>query len=311
MTDDRTEDDTDVDVFEAVARQVDDEVDNGFTDLPPAGLLTVERADALLRWRRAKVVTVVGERFGGKTTLVAETYERFLRGPFAGYLFCHSLSLLGFEQKSFWSRAVSNAKHPDTQRTSANDGLKFFHLAACPADGSYRTDLLISERAGETYRGARDAPSTAQQLVEFSKADIIVLILDGARVADGRERAETFASARTLAQVLRDSGATRPGAVVQLVTTKEDLLDGDERAAARDALTKFEEKFVTTFSPAFGEVTTLRIAARDPTGRVPAATGLDALLHSWLLPLPPVTPAARPQPDLADEFDRLLIRRTG
>lgn len=303
------DEESDVDVFERVDATDVEPVDPDLLTLPPAGLLDIERADALLRWRSAKIISVIGERNGGKTTLVSEIYERFLRGPFAGYFFCHSLSLIGFEQKSFWSRAISKAEVPDTPRTSAQDGVRFFHLALSEGGSSLRSDLLISERAGEVYRDARDTPSLAKDLIEIRKADIIVLILDGARVAKARERAEAFASVRNIVQALRDSSAANSNARVQLVTTKEDLLDGPEQDKARTALDTFEQSFLASFGPYFAQVTALRVAARDPTRRIAPGTGIDPLLQSWMEPRqdPPAVDPVLPM--LTDEFDRLLLRR--
>lgn len=310
MSDERDEfDETDTDVFQRADEELEIDSGQNWVELPSANLLNIDRVGVLMRTRRPKVITVIGERNGGKTTLVAELYERFLRGPFSDFHFCQSLSLLGFEQKGFWSRAVSGAQRPDTQRTSALDGLKFFHIALCEGSDGARSDLLISERAGETYRNARDKPENALDLIELRHANIIVLILDGARVAQSRERAEAFASVRTLVQALRDSGAAPSTATLQLVTTKEDLLAGDEQVKAREALLNFEEKFIANFSAAFQKVIALRVAARDPSGRVAVATGLDALLRSWMRPFAPPLLERGPPPALVDEFDRLLLRR--
>ena len=121
--------DEDVDVFEQSVSEQSLGTDNAWLTLPSSAMLSVEDANELLRWRSASVVAVVGERNGGKTTLISEIYERFLRGNFADTCFCGSWSLSGFEMKSFQSRAVSGAPRPDTPRTSAQDGLRFFHLA--------------------------------------------------------------------------------------------------------------------------------------------------------------------------------------
>jgi hypothetical protein len=57
-----------------------------------------------------------------------------------------------------WVRLTASATHPDrhetswepdTTRTSARDGLRFFHLSLVSDAGRRRTDLLITERAGE------------------------------------------------------------------------------------------------------------------------------------------------------------------
>ncbi len=306
--DEHGEVDADVDVFEQPeAGQVAD-LDLRWVTLPPSAMLTVEDADVLLRWQAASVIAVVGERNGGKTTLVTEMYERFLRGPFANALFAHSLSLIGYEKKSFQSRAESGAGRPDTPRTSAQDGLRFFHLAVADESDLQRTDLLISERAGEVYREVRDRPELAADLIEIRKANAVAFIIDGERVADDRKRAEAFASVRNIARALTATGNIGAQSQVQLVTTKWDLLENDAAAGARAALSDFEESLANLLVGRF-KVETFHTAARDPDGVVEPARGLEPLLRSWLRP--PEQPLIdNPElPALSDEFDRLILRR--
>jgi hypothetical protein len=311
MTDENKVDDADTDVFEATGTAGPSKDNDGrWIALPPAGMLGIPEADELLRWRNASIIAIVGERNGGKTTLIAELYERFLRGPFAETLFTHSLSLLGLERKTFQSRAESGAESPDTPRTSKQDGLGFFHLAVSN-DQAQRTDLLISERAGETYRDVRDRPAEALDLIEVRKAKTIVFILDGERVADPLRRAEAIASVRHLARAFTDSNAIASHCEVQLVTTKMDLLASDALAGARAALETFEQQFIATHSSRFTSVETFRVAARDPKGIVEAGFGFKPLLQSWLKPALQAAVTAPSLPQLADEFDRLLVRRLG
>ena len=308
MTDGNGSDDSDTDVFEGAGLVKSKGGDSRWVELPTAAMLTLQEADELLRWRDASVVAIVGERKGGKTTLVAELYERFLRGAFAETSFSHSLSLHGFELKTFQSRAESGGDTPDTQRTSTRDGLKFFHLAVSD-NNSCRNDLLISERAGEKYRDVRDRPLEASDLVEVRKARTVVFILDGERVADPLRRSEAMASVRLLARALTSVNAIAPHCELQVVTTKWDLLNVDTMTDARELLSSFEQKFVDTYKSRFANVSTFHVAARDPKGRVEVGLGLAPLLQSWLAPLPNLTPHIPALPELADEFDRLLVRR--
>lgn len=310
MTDEPEDLEADTDVFEEDEAEGKSEGQE-WTLLPAASLLTPTQADALLRRRRAKIITVIGERNGGKTTLVAEIYERYLRGNYANFNFAQSLSLIGFEQKTFQSRAQSQARMPDTPRTSSYDGLRFFHLGLSEKTLRQRMDLLISERAGEVYREARDRPAMALELVEVRRANIIVLIVDGARVVQPRIRAESFASVRDILQAIKDSGAAKRAAQVHLVTTKQDLFTGEPGERAIKALETFEDQIAKSFSSFFDEVQCFRVAARDPTGRVSPASGLEPLLKAWLSPFPAVSIETTAPPVLDDEFDKLMLRRPG
>jgi hypothetical protein len=306
VTDEQGED---VDVFDRAEAGRSVGQDQRWIKLPPSSMLSIEDADAMLRWRPASLIAVVGERNGGKTTLVTEIYERFLRGSFGGMLFAHSLSLLGFERKSFRSRAESGAELPDTPRTSKQEGLRMFHLAVADEDHLRRTDLLVSERAGEVYREIRDQPARAEELLEVRKAATVALVIDGQRVLDDRRRAEVLASVRNVLRALADGGMIASGAQVQLVTTKCDLLDANEAAVARDALGEFEERMAASYAERFGAIEAFRTAARDPSGVVEPARGLAPLLRSWLRPRPETVTEPLSLPPLIDEFDRLLLRR--
>lgn len=310
MIEDLEPDDDDTDVFETSPSVAEvPGAGQRWVELPSASLLSVADADRLLRWRECSLIAVVGERNGGKTTLMTELYERFLRGPFEGKVFADSFSLHGFERKSFQSRAESGAELPDTPRTSKQDGLLFFHLAVSDEISLSRTDLLIAERAGEIYRDVRDRPSEAHQVVEVKKAATVAFIIDGERVADGRRRAEAFASVRSMARALSDSGVVSRSAELQTVVTKYDLLQSDSSEAALSALNDFEMSFSATYKDNFAKVSHFRTAARDPSGKIPVGTGLGPLLQSWLQPKDVLDIPSPTLPKLIDEFDRLLLRR--
>ncbi|MEQ9864644.1 TRAFAC clade GTPase domain-containing protein [Pectobacterium aroidearum] len=302
--------DEDIDVFDVSDREGLPDVSPRWVELPQSSVLTVKDADDFLCWRDAAVVAIVGERNGGKTTLVTEMYSCFLRGTFADAVFCHSLSLMGFEKKCFQSRADSGGLRPETPRTSAQDGLSFFHLALANESDMKRRDLLISERAGEIYRDIRDRPERAAEMDELRKASSVVFIVDGERVASERKRAEAFASVRHLVRAMLFSGNVSAQAQVQLVTTKYDLLEGEQFAEARESLVAFE-RAITDLIAGKHEVVTFHTAARDPRPGVAPAKGLDLLLRSWLRPSSPLSFNDIPLPVLTDEFDRLLLSRGG
>ncbi|WP_409321451.1 TRAFAC clade GTPase domain-containing protein [Pseudomonas monteilii] len=301
--------DEDLDVFEQSPEEASQSVST-LRDLPQATLLSVEDADAFLRWRPASIVAIIGERNGGKTTLISEIYAQFLKGKFADYMFSHSLSLMGFEKKIFQSRSESGLEVPDTQRTSAQEGLSFFHLQIADLlTNSSKHDLLISERAGETYKDIRDKPELASSLLEITKSEIIVLIIDGERVCDARERAEVFASIRNIARALVQSEYIQEKSRIQLVTTKFDLLQGDNSPKALEALVNFEETIRKIFDNKH-LISTHRVAARDPKRLMDPAHGVAELLRSWLQPKVVAVGCSLKLPTLVSEFDKLALRRT-
>jgi len=302
------EEDTDLDVFDQTEQEQAAPKEKDWVELPHADLLSVEDADELMRWRPANLVAVVGERDAGKTTLVAEIYERFLRAPFAGLMFAGSRTLTGFEKRCYLARLVSGAAAPDTVRTSVRQGLRFFHLGLLSVADGRRHDLLISDRAGESYRAARNDPSKASGFLELSKARTVVFALDGERVANDKIREDTTSSVRNLIRIAAETGAISPSAEVQLVTTKLDLLLREAAAHALRAVDDFERRMQDEHAHRFARFTAWRTAARGPSRFVEPAFGIAPLLQSWLSP-PTPNPPAIAAPVLNDEFDRLLLRR--
>lgn len=279
--------------------------------LPSGEALDVQTVDEFLRWRPATFVTIVGERASGKTTLICAIYDRFLRGPFGGLVFAGSRTLISLERRSHLSRAESGASQPDTPHTSLAEGLRFFHFAVARADRmDVRTDLMLSDRAGERYREARGKSDVVPSLVEVVKADVLVLLLDGGRIADPVERAEGMQSVRQTLRAFLDGGGLTTESLVQVVTTKLDLLAcHPERDQLERYLSSFKQGLDSDFAPRLANLSFWEIAARDPKGTLEPAFGVDKLLASWVsLRRRAGIGLFRSSVVLENEFERLLLR---
>lgn len=273
--------------------------------------LDVKAVDEFLRWRPATFVAIVGDRDSGKTTLISSIYDQFLHGPFAGYAFAGSQTLIGLERRSHYARAASGLTRPDTPHTSLLEGLRFLHFALVPIDlPKVRYDLMLSDRAGEIYRQARDNSKVIAHLIEVVKADRTVLLLDGGRLANPVERAGAMQAVRQNLRALLDGGAFNSNAIVQVVTTKLDLLmNHPERAEIEDLMQSFRGRLMQDFGLRLHDLTFWEIAARALSLEIAPALHVEALVRSWLYgPVrQPPSDVRRPIP-LRSEFDRLLTR---
>lgn len=280
-------------------------------ELPSGETLTLEDVDRFLRWRDATRIAVVGDSFSGKTTFGCAIYDRFLKGPFAGLEFVGSRSLVAFERRSHYARAESGRTTPETPRTSINDGVGYFHFALAEnRDGEREiSHFLISDRAGEFYKSARGDSTVIPTLVEVIQANRIMLLLDGGRVADPVERAGAMHSVRQTLRAFLDNGAIGLKTIVQVVTTKYDVVAAHtEGPLLLDILKTFQVRLENDFAGRLNELTFWNIAARDPNGAFEPAHGIDALIRDWVQPRkvnPPKSPSKLP---LDNEFDRLLTR---
>jgi GTP-binding protein EngB required for normal cell division len=286
------------------------EADSSDIRLSSGELLSVAEVERFLLWRSANFIAIIGDSNSGKTTLICALYDRLLRGPFAQFGFVSSRTLVALEKRIYPCRVESGRYVPDTPRTSISDGLRYFHLAVAPTGSpDQRIDLMISDRAGETYRVAKSDTKSIADLTEIPRADTLVLLLDGDRVADPAERAGAIQGARQMLRALLDNGALDARSVVQVVTTKIDrIAKAQDREAAWAAVAAFRDKAANDFSARLGSLSFRDIAARDPDGFFNPAHGMDALIADWICPRRPV-PA--PEPSRAEpksEFDRLLNR---
>lgn len=270
--------------------------------------LSVPDVDELLRSQPARLVALVGDRGSGKTTLIAAIYDCFLRGAFAGFHFAGSRSLVALERESHLARVESGRLSPDTLRTSRSEGLRFFHLAVVAADSRRHENLLLSDRAGEVYKEARGNSEVAADLLEVSKADVVCLLLDGARLIDPVERTGVLHGVRQTIRAFTDADVIVRGGKVQVILTKLDVVQrSDQHAEARTRLSLEQQALVGEYRERL-RLSFWEVAARDPDGVLPAAHRVDGLFVDWLAPR---TNVVEPQPisgPLVTEQDRLLTR---
>src|SRR5260370_762193 len=278
--------------------------------LPRGDALGPTEVDKFLRRRPATLIVMVGDRDSGKTTLIYSIYDRFLKGPFAGYMFAGSTTLVGLEKRSHEARVDSGRTRPDTRHTSLSEGLTFLHFGiAAAATLEPRVDLMLSDRAGELYRNARSDSNLVPELVELVKADRIVLLLDGGRITNPIERAGALQSVRQALQAFLDGSALNNGSSVQVWTVKADLfVDHLEKAGISSQLSVFCSGLERDFGPRLGDLSFWEVSARDPSRQLPAAYGVDRLFASWVTPRRTVAPISHSEVPLHREFDKLLLR---
>lgn len=278
--------------------------------LPSGESLTPAEIDQFLLWKPARFITIIGELSSGKTTLICSLYNSFLRGSFADYLFAGSHTLVGFEKTSHHSRIDSGRIAPDTLRTSFLDGLKYFHISLVSnGESKARVELMLSDRAGEQYQKALNNSDVVSELIEVKKAQHVVLLLDGGRIADPFLRTGAMQAVRQTLRAFLDGGALSATSRVQVVTTKIDLLANIPGKEALDnQLELFRNALQNDFGERLGELSFWKIAARDPSGDFYLAYGMKELLTTWCAPVPIAVKREPLQIALNTEFDRLLSR---
>ncbi|CNJ35070.1 hypothetical protein HB991_13185 [Yersinia mollaretii] len=288
-------------------------LDINFVSLPSGDTLTIVDADHFLLSKPAKFIAIIGELDSGKTTLICSLYECFLKGNFSGYSFKGSRTLIGFEKRSHHSRIDSGRVIPETLRTSFFDGLRYFHLSLVKDETEKEhhecVDLMLSDRAGEQYQHARSNSESIAELIEVRKSDYIVLLLDGAKLADPYQRHSAMQAVRKTLWAFLDADALSLKSKVQVVTTKIDLLiDISNKEIFDQLMYDFKDGLIKDLAPRLGELSFSEISARDPSAQYPIACGLDKLIKSWCTARPLLIKQELKYKEFESEFDRLLLR---
>ena len=120
--------------------------------LPSGDALTANDAHRLTSGAQSTVVMLVGMVKSGKTTVLAEIFERFRLGPFAGHLFAGTRTIMGFERVCHYARAASQGEVEDTGRTVRGIENNLLHLDLVHQDSRARKRLLISDLSGEDFQ---------------------------------------------------------------------------------------------------------------------------------------------------------------
>lgn len=229
----------------------------------------------------SKIVAIVGESDCGKTTLLAELYNIFQKGPHQDLLFAGSHTLVGFERRSHLSRVESNSENPETGKTVSRV-FSFLHLALKkkPNLEEDAVHILLSDISGERFQFARDSSSIMKELGLLTDAEQVIYIVDGEKLANKRLRQQTLSNADTFLQNATDNGILNGHTHLTVVLSKWDKL-------ANDGTFNFEQQmkvpFEAKFSPRVKSMKVYPIAARPKSPGVSAGFGLYELLNDCYL----------------------------
>lgn len=274
-----------------VATEPGEEAELEFIELFSGAVLGATDAEIVTLRSRTHLVVFAGAEGSGKTTVLASLYERLNQGPFAGFRFAGSRSLLGFEEICHLNRLASGEVQPDTQRTRLTDETKYYHLALRGSEPSAaRRDVLLSAMSGELFRMAKDSQEDAERLMFLLRADTIVVLVDGERLANTAQRTSAQADAADILESLLDANMISPSCRVEIVFSKLDRITAAGQAAL-EFLAKTQEKFEGKFRVRVPHLAIREIAARPaPSSEQENSDGGFAeAFVSWMTLVPPST----------------------
>lgn len=267
--------------------------------------LSVPEASSLLKTAPAPIVSFLGQVEAGKTSLIAEVYDAFQYGNYTTLKFAGSLTLLAFEQICHKVRASSEATDQSQTRTDLTDDPIFYHLSLRGADCGL-SEILIADRSGETYAELMDTPQRASECLELTRATVLNLLVDGARLCETAERAIVKTESVHLIQALVLSNTLPQKVRINIVLTKLDCVDKSPHGArAHSDFESIVEQVREQTRDRVNAIETFKIAARPQNELYRKGYGVEALIQNWITPTSVTIPyLPTPMPAMRS-FDRL------
>lgn len=273
-----------------------------------------ETEEITLRWP-TQLIVLAGAEDSGKSTMIAALYEHLGRGSFAGFDFAGSRSLLGFEKICHPNRVTSGGARPTTERTIPSDEAAYYHLSLRETNGDRRRrQVLLSALSGELYRWARNSREECEKLTFLHRANTIVVLVDGEKLASLEQRNNAHADAAGILDAFLDAKMVPSGCHVEFVFSKLDRIRtaGD---GALGFLKQTQAKLETKFRAHVPQLVFREVAARpDPTNDDKGlADDIASALATWASPRTPShregERCSRPARD-AREFSKFGWRRS-
>jgi hypothetical protein len=262
--------------------------------------LSPKGADSLLKKNGGRIVACVGPTNVGKTTLFASMYDLLQIGPIANWNFGCSETVYPFEELCHLARSTSKRHKADTPRTSALEGLNFYHLALRNNE-TPRVDLFLADRAGEYYNSAADNSEACSELFEVSRADVILLLVDAESLGNNATKHLTKRQALRMIEAFADANMLEKTAKIIITLTRFDLAqeNGTEKIACTE-----HAKIIESATQILGPTPEVigKIVAARPESLKSSQPGegiadlLDAIIHSFQPKTPVFVDASRAIP---------------
>lgn len=244
------------------------------------GLSPAETA-SITRRALTSIVLFAGTAESGKTTLLATLYLLFQRGPFAGYLFAGSETLVGFENRVYFARTASGRETPATPRTSVSE---YLHLQVRREDLSEPVrDVLLCDLSGEDFREAKDNSDACRELKIISLADRFVLLIDGGKLARSEAKQSAKNDSLTILRNCLDTGMLGKESIIDVLITKWDIVEtSDEKEVVVAFADHVESEIRRRAGGRVGHIRFTRVASHPFVGDLPLGHGLEELFPAWV-----------------------------
>ena len=249
---------------------------SAFEPLSPAVPLEVAQARRYSQRGLARVISFVGMRECGKTSLLARIHQLFQSGPIGDFAFAGSASLPRLEEMNWLAAVQSGLGQPQMDRSSSRFDNAFLHLEVLLRTSSVRIDMLFNDISGETFERAVSSQSICDNLIVLRRANHVVVLIDGALMAT-HQRHHHLAQIHDFLQRAIQGGHLHSHTIVHVVTSKMDCLPPNRLSTIDDA----ESALRNRLEPVVNAVYTWRIAARPMDGTLPTELPIVDMFTHW------------------------------
>lgn len=125
---------------------------------------------------KPRLVALVGFAGYGKSTFIGSLYQFLIENlSYCGYSLVDSDTYVGFERRVFLRRS-NDDNTSDTKRTVLGEN-DILHLKLRDGKGHYH-DVLVSDKAGETYAKFTSSDFEIEKDIVLAKADLVIFFVD-------------------------------------------------------------------------------------------------------------------------------------
>ncbi|CAI1532354.1 Uncharacterised protein [Serratia quinivorans] len=239
-----------------------------------------EAMSSFLKRTKPIIISVVGDTGCGKSSLIQCLYELFQAGPVSNKTFQRSHTLIGFDRRSYHARLMSGGKVATIQRTPIGVGVQYYHF--CVSDADSKKNIIIADRAGESYNLCKSKPLLVNQYTELTICNKILILIDGEKLSKRNQFAKTFISIRQMVMAIIDNLKRTLDFSVSIVISKSDLIDklpNNEEIKNKindsfESIKLYSSKIEVDFDLNY-------ISSRPDSVDIPYGTGINKLLDSW------------------------------
>jgi hypothetical protein len=262
--------------------------------------LRVSELSRVCRQSYTPIVFMAGEIKSGKTTLIASIHDAFLFGPLGDYRFAGSETLYAFEERAFESRASEQGDDPQTPRTRYESGQEYFHLRLMQESTGEVSQILFADMSGEFYERALFSQSEVNQFGDLKRAQVLLLLLDGTKLASTSTRQSVRANALQFLLRCKEERLLPPDTKLQVLISKWDAVP----VAQREECLQFVRSRISE-AALHRQVEIMPVASRPGIGKKDEKLfGVRDLFPDWVKMVPSLL-----QSDVQDALDLIPFTR--